>query len=100
MQVIDKLNEEMAELSEELVKNKQDQAKIEEEFGDMMFVYANLARHLKIDPEQALKKANNKFTNRFNKIEQYIENKDKSFDQYSLEELEEFWIKAKEEERK
>jgi len=98
--VLEKLNEEMVELSEELIKNKQDQEKIEEEFGDMMFVYANLARHLKIDPEQALKKANNKFTNRFNKIEQYIENKDKSFDQYSLEELEEFWIKAKEEERK
>ena len=100
MQVIDKLNEEMAELSEELVKNKQDQAKIEEEFGDMMFVYANLARHLKIDPEEALRKANKKFTNRFNKIEQYIENKEKTYDQYSLEELEEFWVMAKKEERK
>ena len=99
MQVIDKLNEEMAELSEELVKNRQDQTKIEEEFGDMMFVYANLARHLNINPEQALKKANNKFTRRFNKIEQYIENKEKSFDQYSLEELEELWVKMKEEER-
>ena len=99
-QVIDKLNEEMLELSEELVAERQDQAKIEEEFGDMMFVYANLARHLNIDPEEALRKANNKFTNRFNKIEQYIDNKEKSFDQYSLEELEEFWVKAKEEERR
>lgn len=98
--VIDKLNEEMAELSEELIAKKQDQEKIEEEFGDMMFVYANLARHLKIDPEQALKKANNKFTRRFNKIEQEIENKQSSFDQYSLEELEEFWTKAKKEEKK
>lgn len=95
--VIDKLNEEMAELSAELVAKKQDQEKIEEEFGDMMFVYANLARHLKIDPEQALKKANNKFTNRFNKIEQHIDNKNQSFDQYSLKELEELWVKAKEE---
>lgn len=99
MQVIDKLNEEMAELSEELVANQQNQAKIEEEFGDMMFVYANLARHLKINPEQALKNANNKFINRFKKIEQYIENKQKSFDQYSLDELEELWVKAKEEDR-
>lgn len=98
--VIDKLNEEMAELSEELIADQQDQTKIEEEFGDMMFVYANLARHLKINPEQALKKANTKFTQRFNKIEQYIENKQKSFDQYSLDELEEFWVMAKEEERK
>ncbi|MDG1995067.1 MAG: nucleoside triphosphate pyrophosphohydrolase [Emcibacteraceae bacterium] len=97
--VIDKLNEEMVELSEELIADKQDQAKIEEEFGDMMFVYANLARHLKINPEQALKKANAKFTNRFNKIEQHIENKKQSFDQYTLEQLEELWVMAKEEER-
>ena len=97
--VIDKLNEEMAELSEELIAKKQDHEKIEEEFGDMMFVYANLARHLKIDPEQALKKANNKFTRRFNKIEQEIENKQSSFDRYSLDELEELWVKAKKEEK-
>lgn len=97
--VIDKLNEEMTELSEELIAKKQDHEKIEEEFGDMMFVYANLARHLKIDPEQALKKANNKFTQRFNKIEQEIENKQSSFDRYSLEELEELWTKAKKEEK-
>jgi MazG family protein len=98
-QVIDKLNEEMAELSAELIKNKQDHDKIEEEFGDMMFVYANLARHLNIDPEKALRRANSKFTNRFNKIEQHIENENNSFDQYSLDELEKLWVKAKEEER-
>jgi MazG family protein len=98
--VIDKLNEEMLEFSEELIADKQDQEKIEEEFGDMMFVYANLARHLKIDPEQALKKANNKFTRRFNKIEQEIVNKESSFGQYSLNELEKFWQQAKIEEKK
>ena len=98
-QVIDKLQEEMKELSEELIKNQADHDKIEEEFGDMMFVYANLARHLKIDPEKALRRANSKFTNRFNKIEQHIDNENNLFDQYSLEELEELWVKAKEEER-
>lgn len=98
-QVIDKLNEEMVELSEELIKNKHDEEKIEEEFGDMMFVYANLARHLKIDPEKALRRASTKFTNRFNKIEQYIDNENKSFDQYSLEELDIYWERAKKEER-
>ncbi|HRW28606.1 MAG: nucleoside triphosphate pyrophosphohydrolase [Alphaproteobacteria bacterium] len=98
-QVIDKLNEEMTELSEELVKNKQDKDKIEEEFGDMMFVYANLARHLKIDPEEALRRANHKFTKRFNKIEQYIENEEKNIDQYTLDELDRLWEKAKETER-
>lgn len=98
-QVVDKLQEEMLELSEELIKNKQDQDKIEEEFGDMMFVYANLARHLKIDPEVALKRANNKFTHRFKKIEQYIDNEQQSLDHYSLEEFEKFWVRAKEDER-
>lgn len=94
-QVIDKLNEEMAELSAELIADKQDHAKIEEEFGDMMFVYANLARHLKIDPEQALKKANNKFTRRFNQIEAEVDVSDKEFEDYTLDELEELWVKAK-----
>ena len=94
-QVVDKLQEEMLELSEELVAIKQDKAKIEEEFGDMMFVYANLARHLKIDPEESLRAANKKFTNRFNYIEQEIINKNETFDQYSLEELEKLWVKAK-----
>lgn len=98
-QVIDKLNEEMAELSEELVKNNQNKDKVEEEFGDIMFVYANLARHLKIDPEEALRRANHKFTNRFKKIEQYIENEEKTIDQFTLEELDDFWEKAKETER-
>ncbi|MCC3860939.1 nucleoside triphosphate pyrophosphohydrolase [Emcibacteraceae bacterium Y4] len=98
-QVVDKLNEEMAELSAELVAENKDHDKIEEEFGDMMFVYANLARHLKIDPEQALKKANNKFTRRFNQIETEVENSDKSFDEYSLDELEEMWVKAKKAEK-
>lgn len=96
-QVIDKLQEEMLELSEELTKNKQDQEKIEEEFGDMMFVYANLARHLKIDPEKALRKANSKFTYRFNKIEQYVDKKKKKFNEYTLDQLEDLWVKAKKE---
>ena len=98
-QVIDKLNEEMLELSEELVKNIADQTKIKEEFGDMMFVYANLARHLKIDPEEALRAANNKFINRFNKIEEIIDNKEKKISSYSLDELEKLWNEVKKEER-
>jgi MazG family protein len=99
-QVIDKLNEEMIELSEELIKNNHDQNRIEEEFGDMMFVYANLARHLKINPEQALVKANLKFMQRFKKIEQIIETKEKNFHDYTLAELDEFWDLVKVEEKK
>lgn len=101
-QVIDKLNEEMAELSEELVKANSmnlNKDKIEEEFGDMMFVYANLARHLKIDPEAALRSANKKFERRFKKIEQYLENQGKNIKKQTLEELDLLWDKAKAEER-
>ncbi len=85
-------------LSEELVKTIADQTKIKEEFGDMMFVYANLARHLKIDPEEALRAANNKFINRFNKIEEIIDNKEKKISSYSLDELEKLWNEVKKEE--
>lgn len=101
-QVIDKLNEEMAELSEELVKANSmnlNKDKIEEEFGDMMFVYANLARHLKIDPEAALRSANKKFERRFKKIEQYLDNQGKNIKKQTLEELDLLWDKAKAEER-
>ena len=98
-QVIDKLNEEMLELSEELVKNKVNQTKIKEEFGDMMFVYANLARHLKIDPEEALRAANSKFINRFNKVEQISNNKGKIMSELTLKELEKVWDEVKKEEQ-
>lgn len=96
-QVLDKLNEEMEELSAELVQ-EDNQERIEEEFGDMMFVYANLARHLKIDPETALRKANIKFERRFKKIEQYVEKEEKTVSDCTLEKLEEYWQKAKQEE--
>jgi len=102
VQVIDKLNEEMQELSEELVQANQlqdNKAKIEEEFGDMMFVYANLARHLEIDPENALRAANNKFERRFKKIEECLEKQKKNIKEQTLEDLDELWNKAKEEER-
>ncbi len=49
-----------------------DQAKIEEEFGDLLFVVANVARHLKIDPEAALRAANLKFIRRFHAIERKL----------------------------
>ncbi|WP_321391177.1 nucleoside triphosphate pyrophosphohydrolase [Emcibacter sp.] len=96
-QVLDKLNEEMAELSAELVKNKdsQDPELIAEEFGDMMFVYANLARHLKIDPESALRSANAKFERRFRKIEEMLAAEGRTADDCDLEELDRYWDQVK-----
>jgi MazG family protein len=94
-QVIEKLQEEMIELSEELINAKDNHEKIEEEFGDMMFVYANLARHLKINPEIALRKCNKKFETRFKMIEQYLINDGKVIEETCLEELDALWDKAK-----
>ena len=69
--VFDKLNEEIAELQAEIAEGKDgpDRAAIEEEFGDLLFVVANVARHLKLDPEAALRGANDKFARRFRYIE-------------------------------
>jgi len=101
-QVLDKLNEEMAELSAELVQAKgkdENRARIEEEFGDMMFVYANLARHLKIDPESALRSANHKFERRFRRIEQFVAAENKKLENMTLEEMDQLWDKVKHEEK-
>ena len=72
--VFDKLKEELGELEEVLVggEARSDRTKIEEEFGDLLFVVANVARHLKVDPEAALRAANQKFTRRFHAIERKL----------------------------
>ncbi|VAV88083.1 Nucleoside triphosphate pyrophosphohydrolase MazG [hydrothermal vent metagenome] len=103
VQVLDKLNEEMAELSHELVeagKGSDNADKITEEFGDMMFVYANLARHLDIDAETALRSANHKFERRFRQVEQMANAQGKSLDEMSLDQMDTLWDRVKEQEKK
>jgi ATP diphosphatase len=75
---------------------------IQEELGDMLFVMANIARHLKLDPETALRKANDKFTRRFAYIEQRLATMGKTPDQSSLEEMDALWdeIRAQDKQRK
>jgi ATP diphosphatase len=92
-QVIDKIAEESAELAEASATLPQE--KIAEEMGDLLFVMANLARHLKVDPETALRKANEKFTRRFNYIENELRAVGRSADQSNLEEMEALWQEAK-----
>ena len=87
--VLAKLREEADEI--EAAIQKVDQANIEEEIGDLLFVVANLARHLKVDPEHALRQANNKFTRRFNYIENKLEKLDKTPAEASLEEMDALW---------
>ena len=98
-EVLDKIKEEAAELVEATeVKDHVDQV---EEFGDLMFVMANLARHLKIDPEEALRAANRKFTRRFEGIEGALAEEGRKPDQSDLAEMDALWneIKRKEKEQ-
>ena len=73
----------------------EDGAKINEEFGDLLFAFANLARHLKIDPEASLRVANAKFVRRFKVIEDGLRARGKSLEEASLDEMEALWNEAK-----
>ncbi len=89
-QVLDKLVEEAQELRE-----ARDADHAEEEFGDLLFVMANLARHMKIDPEKALRRTNTKFTRRFAHIEAELAKQGKTASDSSLEEMDALWDQAK-----
>jgi len=97
-QVIDKIAEEARELTE--ARDSLSQTEIEEEFGDLLFVIANLARHLKLDPEAALRAANAKFSRRFASIEAALAARGKTPDQSDLAEMDALWDAAKRDEKK
>ncbi len=94
--VIAKIAEEAAELVE--ARGSLSEAAIEEEFGDLLFVIANLARHLKIDPEAALRGANAKFTRRFGAVEAALAARSKTPSQSDLAEMDALWDAIKREE--
>ena len=93
-QVLDKVREEILELTE--ADNPKHQ---HEEFGDLMFVMANLARHMKIDPEQSLRDANYKFSRRFNLIEDKLNAKGSTPARSNLAEMDALWDEVKREEK-
>lgn len=95
--VLAKIAEETGELVD--VMDAGDQDRIEDEFGDLLFVIANLSRHLNVDPEAALRRANEKFSRRFRHIERRLGEQGRLGDA-SLEEMEELWVEAKALERK
>jgi len=97
--VFDKIDEEIQELKEE-IQSESSTAHIEEEYGDLLFVIANLGRHLGLDAEISLKKANNKFTRRFNGVETKLSNRNKSPKTSNLEEMDNLWNEVKSEEIK
>jgi|MEHZ01.3.fsa_nt_MEHZ010919757.1_14 ATP diphosphatase len=92
-QVVPKIEEELTELREAL--NSGERTDIEEELGDLIFSCVNLSRKLKMDAEQVLRKAENKFVFRFKQIEQIIDSKGLYIPDMSLTELENYWQEAK-----
>jgi MazG family protein len=90
--VLEKLKEELAELEE--ARGHNDAEALTEEVGDILFVLANLARKLNVDPEQALRRANAKFTRRFQHIERRLAEQGRSGPQ-PLDDMEALWVEAK-----
>jgi MazG family protein len=97
--VFDKLKEELAELEQAVASASGDKAQIAEEFGDLLFVVANVARHLKVDPEGALRAANQKFIRRFGRVEALLARRGSTPSQSTLAEMDALWDLAKAEER-
>ncbi len=96
-EVLAKLDEELAELK--AAEASGNQTHIAEEMGDILFVMANLARKLKVDPEEALRRANSKFTRRFQYIERKLAEAGRTGPQ-PLDDLEKLWVEAKQAEKK
>ncbi|KRW68198.1 nucleoside triphosphate hydrolase [Pseudomonas sp. TTU2014-105ASC] len=95
--VVDKVREELGEVLEAMSEN--DPKAIAEELGDLLFVVVNLARHLKVDPENALRAANGKFERRFRFIEQALREAGRPIESCDLEALDALWGEAKKAER-
>jgi ATP diphosphatase len=95
--VILKVKEELAEL--EAAISSQNSSNIEEEFGDLLFTMVNLARHLKLNPETSLRRANRKFESRFRYVEDVLAKAGLDMKLLSDEELDSYWIKAKQAEK-
>ena len=92
-QVWEKVQEELTELNEEIVKGNKDT--IESEFGDVLFSMINYARFIDVNPENALEKTNKKFISRFQYLEKESKKDGKSLTDMSLSEMDVYWNKAK-----
>jgi MazG family protein len=92
-QVLDKLQEELAEFDE--ARRNHSPVQLEDELGDLLFVLVNLARFVKVDPEQALRKTNVKFRERFGYIERKLAERGRKPQDSNIEEMEALWQEAK-----
>jgi MazG family protein len=98
--IFDKLQEEIDELRHAIkehtaLKDEANHARVREEIGDLLFAATNIARHMQVEPEAALKLTNRKFRKRFEYIENALHTRGQSFDQTSIDDLEELWQEAK-----
>lgn len=99
-QVAYKVEEEWQELKEEMTPPKMNRERVEEELGDFLFSAVQLARHLDIDPELALIKANQKFIKRFHVVERLVEEDKLDINGLDAKMLDKYWSKAKSETKK
>jgi ATP diphosphatase len=97
--VFAKIEEEVLEVKEELEVKKINQAALGEELGDLMFAVVNLCRHAKQDPETLLRRANHKFTKRFQGVESQVQSSGKNFSEHDLSQLEQYWQQVKVQEK-
>lgn len=91
--ILDKIEEEIAELREALAEGKPE--KITDELGDLIFALVNIGRHVDADPEQALRGTNTKFRRRFSYIENSLKENSETLEDATLERMEELWQAAK-----
>jgi MazG family protein len=91
--VFTKVDEELQEVHEAIRSGVE--SNVHDEIGDLLFTIANLARKLNVNPEEALQSTNRKFTTRFESMEREARSADKNLDQYSLEEMDAMWERAK-----
>lgn len=90
---MEKVREEFKEFEEAVASMEQEQ--IEHELGDMFFALINMARFLDINPEEALRKCNERFISRFEYVEKKLKEQGSSFEESTLEEMDKFWVEAK-----
>ena len=98
--IFDKLHEEIDELRDAINRHAEseteaDHTRVRDELGDLLFAVTNIARHLQVEPEAALKSTNRKFRRRFQHIEEGLRKRNRALDEASLEEMEELWQEAK-----
>lgn len=91
--VTDKIKEELSEV--EAAVNQEEQERVEEELGDLFFAVVNLSRHLGVNPDIALQRANKKFEERFRQVEKMVHQEGREWEDYQLKDLDCFWNEAK-----